>query len=196
MVSTRKPKRSPKPPRQPKKGHKFYVQTGTHWAIGTNYSVRNVSSKSFFVYSEGKVNRFLLSEWQQWLMDRFSEGVLHYNGLALQSPATLNAVSQAPKKNEGNQYARDQRLLRASQAVNGKYKFIREDNDEHLVHFDVHGGTHVYRICVSRTNGHRLSCSCPDAQRNAKTSKLLCKHLIAVLMANADLRFHLLDILL
>lgn len=195
MVNSSKIKRRPQPPKKPQKGQVFFVQTGTHWSIGTNYTIRNVSSKSFFVYSNGKIDRYLLSEWKQWLIDRFTEGVLHHNGLALQTPSSLQNFVPQKELNTDN-YARDQRLLRATRSVQDKYKFIREDDDPDLVHFDVHGGAQIYRICVPRANGRRLSCSCPDAKRHSKDPNLLCKHLIAVLMTNSDLRFHLLDILL
>ena len=195
MVNSAKRQRRPQAPKAPKKGQVFFVQTGSHWSIGNNYSIRKVSSKSFFVYSNGKLTRYLLSEWNQWLIDRFTEGVLHHNGLALQPPPSVQAFTP-PQSQSTDDEARDQRFLRATRSVQNKYKFIREDDDEQSVHFDVHGGQQIYRISVPRTNGGRLSCSCPDARRNAQTNQLLCKHLIAVLMSNQDLRFHLLDTLL
>ena len=163
--------------------------------MGSNYSIRKVSSKSFFVYSKGKQTRYDLHEWKQWLLDRFAEGKLIYNGQELQAPLTLQ-YSNKSGIDDADQFARDQRFLRATKSILGKYKFIREDDDAQTVHFDVHGGERVYRVSVPRKENHRLSCSCPDAKRFTRSPDQFCKHLIAVLMSNEDLRFHLLEVLL
>jgi hypothetical protein len=195
VAVTKSNQSKPKPPAHPAKGQQFFVQTGKHWSIGVNHAVRKVSSKSFFVYSNGQLTRHQLSQWQPWLQARFSEGKLIYLGKELQAPRSFQ-TGMSYRLDDAGRFARDQRFLRASTSVLDKYKFVREDDDMQTVHFDIHGGDKVYRVSVPRADQQRLTCSCPDSKRFSKSPDQFCKHLVAVLMSNQDLRFHLLEALL
>ena len=67
-------------PEAPAQGMRFWLQTGTHWSIGLNYSVGRVNSRSFYLASEGRRIRHPLSAWGQWLRDRMGEGLLVLDG--------------------------------------------------------------------------------------------------------------------
>ncbi len=79
-------------PLQPLMGMKFWVQTGSHWCIGTNYSIARVNSRSFYIRSEGTTRSRLLAEWQCWLLERMAEGIVFCDGDRLVSPLHGQAV--------------------------------------------------------------------------------------------------------
>ena len=92
--------------------------------------------------------------------------------------------------------ARDKRFLRAARTVLKNYRLRRTDDGD-AVQFEIGGGTNPYTVRVSRSWGQAPICTCPDAQhRAADLTGGFCKHVIAVLIENEDLRCQLLDVLL
>lgn len=94
--------------------------------------------------------------------------------------------------------ARDLRFLRAGKEVLKNYKRIRRPQLENgRVVFDITGGQAPYVVRVHPEWKGDPVCTCPDAADRARTcTSGYCKHIIAVLIENADLRGQLLEVFL
>jgi len=185
------------PPPKPVRGQKFWVQTGTHWSMGENYTVCTVNSRSFYVSHHGRRDRFLLVEWTHWLVQRFAEGLVRLEWQPVQPPPTLpNPGAQPMADIQIDIRARDQRFLRAATSVLRDYTLTRTEDDER-VRFAIKGGAAPYEVVVSQLWDVPPSCTCPDASHRAQEHNAgFCKHIIAVLIDNEDLRCQLLDVIL
>jgi hypothetical protein len=186
-----------RPPPAPVKGMRFFVQTGSHWSMGDNYTIGQVNGRSFYVYHHGGKERFLLVEWTHWLGKRFAEGMVRLEWQVLQRPTLLPKPQENPMASfQVDIRARDKRFLRAAKTVLKNYRLIRTDDGD-TVQFEIAGGTNPYTVRVSRSWSLSPICTCPDAQhRAADLTGGFCKHVIAVLIENEDLRCQLLDVLL
>ncbi len=94
--------------------------------------------------------------------------------------------------------ARDARFLRAAQQVLKEYTIARQRRSgSDAVRFEVTGGGGPYTVTVHPEWAAPPECTCPDAQRRARTQNAgYCKHLIAVLLSNEDLKCQLLELFL
>jgi uncharacterized Zn finger protein len=94
--------------------------------------------------------------------------------------------------------ARDARFLRAAADVLKKYKITRRAAlEEGRAVFDVSGGQQPYVVTVHPEWAADPACTCPDAAKRAKIfSGGYCKHIMAVLLSNDDLRGQLLEVFL
>jgi len=206
------------PPKAPVHGMTFWLQTGTHWAIGTNHTVRRVNSRSFYVASQGRVTRRLLCEWDQWLTERFAEGTLHLNFEPITPFPSLSPAQGGPMPDVTlDLHARDQRFLRAATDVLKHYTITRtdpgDDTADDTVTFRVTRGGQddlpaassrgekgvanpSYTVTIEGDWSALPHCDCPDAQRTRETTAGFCKHVIATLLSNDTLRHQLLDVIL
>ena len=91
--------------------------------------------------------------------------------------------------------ARDDRFFRAAESVLKKYKITRRPAlEEGFVVFDVTGGTSDYVVRIHPEWRENPRCSCPDAENRAKeNARGYCKHIIAVLLKNAEFKCQLLE---
>ncbi len=105
--------------------------------------------------------------------------------------------------------ARDRRFLRAAQDVLTKYRIVRHDpppepaagrrarGSDGCIVFEVTGGTAPYTVTVHPEWAKAPACTCPDAGQGARERNAgYCKHIIAVLLSNDDLRCQLLELFL
>jgi hypothetical protein len=182
-------------PPAPKTGMKFWVQTGTHWSMGVSYTVGRVNSRSFYIRHSGRCDRFLLVEWTHWLHNRVREGILHLDFVPVQLLAPL--PGEPPMADiKIDIRARDQRFLRAATNVLQNYALDRSDDGD-LVRIKVTGGKQPYQLEISKAWNFAPGCSCPDASHRAQEQTAgFCKHIIAALIINEDLRCQLLDVIL
>lgn len=199
------------PPSMPVKGMAFWVQTGTHWAIGTNYRIGTVNDRSFFVQADGKRTRFDLADWTRWLLDRCSEGIVKLEGHPMRSPPLaplFQGGTGVPDpggedKDEGGGamelQQRDARILRAVKDVLKGYTIHPSAGPSPgpLAWSVKRPGTEAYTVTVDSDWRTPPQCTCPDHQRlRASDPGALCKHIIAVLLKTDDHRHQLLDFLL
>ena len=90
-------------------------------------------------------------------------------------------------------HQRDPRVRRAVTEVLAKYQFTRTDvGDE--ARFAVTGGFRPYTLTLSKTWAFPAKCSCDDKEKLG--DKDYCKHAMAVMMQNDDLRCQLLEVYL
>jgi hypothetical protein len=184
-------------PNAPQKGLVFWVQTGGHWSMGNGYTVGPVNGRSFYIYTGGQKERFLLSEWNWWVDQRLAEGRVFYEGREYVGPG-------AQQVDEGDTVAeltvdlptRDARFLRAAGDVLKNYKLKRNELDDGSSAIEINGGHRVYTVNARKDWAIPPTCSCPDAERRARSNGGFCKHVIAVCIAHRDLRCQLLDLLL
>lgn len=196
-------------------GMKFWVQTGTHWCMGVHYTIFRVTSRSFYIRSQGRTATRLLVEWQAWLLERLAEGIVDCDGVRLVSPLHGSGVAPTPSGARAganpppvvatgedftvNPKARDQRFLRAARDVLREASLERrssEPTSEDIV-VDVRRGRRAYVVRFRRDWSVPPRCTCPDATRGgARQAAGFCKHTIAVALRWADLRCQLLDLLL
>ena len=93
--------------------------------------------------------------------------------------------------------ARDNRFFRAAKEVLGTYDMERREGENGAVSFLLSGGSEDYRVEVDTAWAQSPRCTCPDARFGAAEECAgYCKHVIAVLLDNEDLRFQLLEVLL
>ncbi|MSP56255.1 MAG: hypothetical protein EXR69_11730 [Myxococcales bacterium] len=85
---------------------------------------------------------------------------------------------------------RDTRVLRAAREVLAKYQLIRTTVDDEA-RFAVTGGSRPYSLSLSITWARPPTCTCPDSQH--VEVKGYCKHAIAAMLSEPDLRCQLLE---
>ena len=139
------------PPKAPIRGMTFWLQTGTHWAMGVNHTIRQVNSRSFYVASAGRVTRRLLCEWDQWLAERFAEGILHLNFQPITPFPTLTPEPTTMPDLTIDLHARDQRFLRAASEVLKRYTTTRTESDDDTATFRITGGDQAYNLYLQLT---------------------------------------------
>ena len=99
-MGTTKPdsaQRGQPPPYAPARGMKLWVQWGSHLAMGNGYSINKVNSRSFYVSTDGRQERYLLVEWEQWLDRRFAEGKVLLEGELLEPPPQALPIRGRPR---------------------------------------------------------------------------------------------------
>jgi uncharacterized Zn finger protein len=94
--------------------------------------------------------------------------------------------------------ARDARILRAAKDVLTRYSITRQRRSGGgPVAFEISGGDAPYTVTAHPEWASPPTCTCPDAQRRAKSQNAgYCKHIIAVLLSNEDLTCQLLELFL
>lgn len=195
-------------PAYPAQGQQFWVQSGSHYCLGTGHSVGEVNSRSFTIRSEGKVTRHRLFEWADWLQQRMSEGIVRLAGRRLFSSLHPLPRSIPPSKDptmaqpsiEISLKARDQRFLRGARDVLKNYTLRRKrplKSTPELVRVEVAKGSRSYLVEFQSDWSVPPQCSCPDATHGgAARADGFCKHTIAAALKWSDLRCQLLDLLL
>jgi len=175
------------------------------WALGAVYRVREVNSRSFYVYAgvyfgrPARVQRFLLVEWVDWLNKRCTEGVVWVDGVRYRAPA--NALGNGGQDMTDKQVtidirARDQRFLRAAHDVIKRYRIEAKGQDGGARVYALQGGTEPYEVRVFEDWSGPPSCTCPDAEHRKDVTGGYCKHVIAVLLKHEELKYQLLDVML
>ena len=92
--------------------------------------------------------------------------------------------------------ARDDRFLRAAETVLKSYRITRRPgvDEDGLVVFDIRGGSSDYVVKVHPDWRCDPRCSCPDAEKRARTqANGYCKHIIAVLLKEKEFTCQLLE---
>jgi len=95
--------------------------------------------------------------------------------------------------------ARELRFLRAAQEVLKRYRITRPESPmaDGALLFEVAGGQEPYYVRVHPQWAHPPTCTCPDASRLALLRNGgYCKHIIAILLREQELRGQLLELLL
>lgn len=191
-------------PEEPVKGLRVWVQTGDHWALGENYSVSRVNSRSFYVSHDGTKQRHDLDRWSSWLAERDAEGFVVLDGHPMRPPLVAALAAGLPRLStqaEGEPMRkdlRDARLLRAVRDVLRGYAFVDEGpTPEGLQAWRVTRGPSSYRVEVDPAWERPPRCTCPDAARVEDDSgATFCKHTVAVLLTRAEHHHQLIDLLL
>ena len=191
-------------PDKPSKGMRFWVQFGDHWAIGENYSISRVNSKSFYVANRGGSLRLDLDRWFHWLVERQAEGFVVLDGHPMRPPrgaalaAGLPRVADCREEDIVRIDLRDARLLRAVKTVLTSYELAAGPSTaDKLDTINVTNGKRRYVVHVDPAWERPPRCSCPDAVRvEDEAGATFCKHTIAVLLSRPDHRHQLIDLLL
>lgn len=200
------------PPATPAKGMKFWVQTGSHWAIGQGYTISRVNSRSFYVAADGSKGRRAIPEWHAWLREREREGRVALDGHPMRSVRTapLSAALVARSTTDGDdeegeggmarRTERDARILRAVRDVVRTYALTEEtdDDEDGRRTFRLARRGAAYTVRVDPRWGRPPECDCPDAQRRfAGTGEpVFCEHVVATLVQRDELRHQLIDLFL
>ena len=185
-------------PQEPVRGLVFWVQEGSHWSFGDSFTVGRVNSRSFYVHSQGKNERFLTSEWGWWLDQRFAEGTVFCNGRLLAKPGQDPVVAEVTAEAFSVDLpGRDQRFLRAAKDVLTGYDMTRKAVDGGFVEVEVRRGRRTYTVTARPDWATPPTCTCPDANNGARRlTGGFCKHAMAVSITYDDLRCQLLDLLI
>lgn len=170
--------------------------------------VRAATRNRIDVMHCGAIQSFPPSEWVAWLWRQAARGFLscHLPGCDTgwcggcdgrlvingKAPRALPQLAGGPVANT-DLLQRDARIVRAAYEVLQNYRFERE-NHEGAVQVSVFGGTLPWVVEASLTWEYSPRCCCPDGGRGANFG--YCKHVIAVLMREPDLRPQLLDLFL
>lgn len=185
-------------PTAPRSGMTLWVQYGTHWALGTYWSVSRVNSRSFYISSDGQTERQLLPQWHTWLVARLHEGQAWLDGALLTNPyhpPDGAPATPAPVDRE----ARDRRMLRAARQVLKAYSLERapiDPDSPQLARVAVVMKRRSYEVVLHTDWSAPPTCSCPDATHGAAATGGFCKHSIAACLRWDDLRCQLLDLLI
>ena len=188
-------------PRMPREGMRFHVQDAqfgarlTSRGMAESFVVTRVNSRSFYVRTDGVVERYLRTEWDDWLRERFTAGVVFLDGNPMRPPdgARRRYASDTDPRH------RDLRIVRAGREVLGAYLVSEHSQGDELRRFAVvrDDKAKSYEVVVRRDWAGPPVCSCPDAKDIAvRRNGSYCKHVIAVLLTTRDLRHQLLDLFL
>lgn len=93
-------------------------------------------------------------------------------------------------------WGRERRLERALRDVGARYRITALPRQGEVARFTVAGGRRPYQVTVRTDWALVPICTCPDASEGARAAGVYCKHAIAVLLGEPDLRCQLLDLLL
>lgn len=164
------------------------------------YTVGEVNSRSFYVTMNGRRERFLLTQWNDWLEARTNEGDVLLDGRAMKPPAqsTLRGVSAVGSVQVNvSLRARELRFMRGFKDVLGSYEIRQVSADDEAVRYRVARQGSDYLVTLDRSWRAVPDCSCPDAQHGGRRGHAgFCKHVIAVLMTDEEHRYQLLDLFL
>jgi len=156
-----------------------------------------VNTKSFYVRSAVGRERHPVGAWPRWLADRMSSGELFIDGHPASKPGWLPSATagqvQAPKPVDPE--ARELRFLRAANEVLKHYERERRDNAR-TAEIHVRGGSRDYLVTAQTDWSRPPRCTCPDATHSTHLHNGYCKHVVAVLLENEDLRGQLIEIFL
>ena len=156
------------------------------------YAVVAVSGKSFTWLHDGRRQRLPLARWRPWLRDLCMLGSVYIDGHPMQWPTI---VSDPPETNYMLPDARRVRVDRARNQVLAKYRIVPEAEVNGLLRFALHGGSQAWIVSVDPTAVRQPKCTCPDfTQRGGE--QFACKHILAVLLSQPQLRFQALEFLL
>ena len=161
-------------PAAPRPGMTIWVQTQEHWSIGVHYSVSRVNSRSFYVSTSGRVERYLLVEWDQWLAKRLTEGAVTIDN----SPVSTELPSSP-----GTSLA----LLREARELQKSYRVETITSTDDEVVFSVRGPDQDRRVSVDPQWRRPPRCSCGASS---------CRSSFIALLSREDLRAQLLDVIL
>lgn len=176
------------PPR-PVAGMQVWVQWGARWCHGVGYRIARVTGRTFTVAGRGGMLRRPPVEWPAWLAERFAKGRVCLDGVWLTAPDPWGVRDDM----DIDVTARERRLAKAVREVAKSYRITEAPGGR----FSVTGGQRDYEVVVHRDWSAPATCTCPDAVRGgADAAGGCCKHVIAVLLQDPDLRCQLLDVLL
>ena len=89
--------------------------------------------------------------------------------------------------------ARQDRTRRAVQQVIARYTITPGPPLEGRLVFSLHGGSAVWRVEVDPTAATLPTCTCPDFVHRGAIGDHACKHVLAVLFGQPELRAQALD---
>ena len=188
-------------PRDPRERMTFHVQDAQYGArltsrgMAESFVVTRVNSRSFYVRTDGVVERYLRTDWNDWLRERFATGVVFLDGNPVRPPEG----GRRRYASDTDPRHRDLRIVRAGREVLGAYLITETLQGEELRCFSVvrDDKSAAYDVIARRDWAGPPSCSCPDAQDiTVRRNGGYCKHVIAVLLKTRDLRHQLLDLFL
>ncbi len=164
------------------------------------YRVNAVTGKSFTVSHSGKRERHDRATWHAWLQRLCTLGTVHLEGHPMlpPGPAPLWAglpVGAPEQETDMDSNDRHVRLQRALGEVRAYYRIVPEAPVSGCLFFSLHGGGEVWRVEVDRSGQCHAACDCPDfTRRGLGTGEVFaCKHILAVLLSQPELRFQALD---
>ena len=179
---------------------KFWVQWGSHLAMGNGYSINKVNSRSFYVSTDGRQERYLLVEWEQWLARRFAEGKVLLDGELLEPPPPVLSIQGPPPGEVArgvDRAVRDGLFLAAAREVTASHDIELVEENEREVHYLLRGPGPNRRVFVRCDWSEPPRCDCPEAREQAAGGRTAwCKHGVAVLLQDENHRGQLLELLL
>lgn len=181
-------------------------------AAPLRWSVCAVSGRSFTVAHAGQRTRLPLLDWHSWLQTLLAQGPVHLAGHPMQpplpAPMTIlrksrhERVQHLPETacneegDEMEQNARRARVQRAQGQVLAKYQLQRLEASEARWVYALQGGSQPWHVTVQLPAGP-TTCDCPDYRdRGGGDPRYACKHILAVLMNEPELRHLALDFFL
>jgi hypothetical protein len=185
-------------PTAPARGQHFYVG---QFPFGASFTVTAVTGPSFRVLHQGRQVSHPLADWHVWLCARFAEGEVTLEGYPLRPPVAAplsRTLPGAPGHQEDpmDLAGRDARLRRGVKDVLGSYRIFRKAaGPDGSVAFTVEGGSKPYTVTAHVDWSQPVRCTCPDGQHQGRDAGA-CKHIVAVLLSNDDLKCQCLDLLL
>jgi len=167
----------------------------THWTTWPTWRVSRVTSRSFYVASDGTRERFLLVEWDSWLLQLGRRGRVHVDGRPVDLPdgtsheEPLDQLQPRPEHEPS-------RLLRRGRALSRRGGLLREPDattpGQALVCPD--GPRPRWRVALRPDWTGPPACSCHSAEDPPPHG--LCEHAVAACLTWGDLRCQLVDLLL
>ena len=188
-------------PRAPVQGMTIHVQDPQFGGqlksrgMAEDFVVTRVNSRSFYVRTDGVVERYQRSDWDDWLRERFAAGVVFLDGNPVRPPegARRRYASDTDPRH------RDLRIIRGGREVLVAYQISESLEGDDLRCFSVvrDDGKRSYEVIVRKDWSGPPVCTCPDAKDiEVRRNGSHCKHVIAVLLKTRDLRHQLLDLFL
>ena len=182
-------------PESPVPRQAFFVQEGDYRCIGENHVVRKVTSRSFYIYTRGKLTRYPRTEWKTWLLQRAAEGELFLDGAKLEVPRQLIEDSKTFRHRPTDHSI--QELPFALEAIKQGCQIESLPKKGPATLFKLSMSDSSYEISVSSDHSTYPQCSCGSFQQ--KTTEQLgkmCRHILTFLLLTPSLQFHLLDLFL
>jgi len=182
-------------PENPVPRQAFFVQEGDYRCIGENHVVRKVTSRSFYIYTRGKLTRYPRTEWKTWLLQRAAEGELFLDGEKIQVPRQLIENSRVFKQRPTDHCV--QELPLALEAIKKGCQIETLSKKERATLFKLSMGDSSYEISVSSDHSIYPQCSCRSFQKKTTVPfGEICRHVLVLLLLTPYLHFHILDLFL
>ena len=166
-----------------------------HWAAWQRWRVSRVNSRSFYVTSNGQQERFLLVEWDSWLMSLARTGRLMIDGHPVQVPDGGPFGGHSPTG--GSTGGSDPvALLRLGRVLKRRTELVREPDpsDSGQVVIRPEGPRPRWQIVLRLDWTEPPACSCHTSEHPPRHG--LCEHAVAACLSWDDLRCQLVDLLL